>query len=150
KTGTTGTVTVYYHGKPQVAKNPPWDGGLIWSHDPEGRPWIATACQGLGASVWWPTKDTQADEPDSQRIALTVPDSLQAVANGRLRGIERADKGWTIYEWFVTSPINNYDVAASIGHYAHFEDSYEGEDGHLTLDFWPIASHLDAARTQWE
>jgi len=150
KKGTIGTVTVYYHGTPQAAKNPPWDGGLIWSRDPEGHPWIATACQGLGASVWWPTKDTQADEPDSQRIAVTVPDSLQAVANGRLRGIERAGKGWTTYEWFVTSPINNYDVAASAGRYAHFEDSYEGEDGHLTLDFWPIASHLEAARAQWQ
>ena len=150
KSGSIGTVTVYYHGTPQVAKNPPWDGGVIWSRDPEGRPWIATACQGLGASVWWPTKDTQADEPDSQRIALTVPDSLQAVANGRLRGVERISKGWTTYEWYVTSPINNYDVAASVGHYAHFEDSYEGEDGHLTLDFWPISSHREVARTQWE
>ena len=150
KKGAIGTVTVYYHGTPRTAKNPPWDGGLIWARDPEGHPWIATACQGLGASVWWPNKDTQADEPDSQRIAVTVPDSLRAVANGRLRGIERAAKGWTTYEWFVTSPINNYDVAASAGQYAHFEDSYEGEDGHLTLDFWPIASHLESARIQWQ
>ena len=59
-------------------------------------------------------------------------------------------QGWTTYEWFVTSPINNYDVAASAGHYAHFEDFYEGEDGHLTLDFWPIANHLEAARAQWK
>ena len=150
KKGMTGTVTVYYHGTPQAAKNPPWDGGLIWARDSEGLPWIATACQGLGASVWWPTKDTQADEPDSQRIAVTVPDSLTAVANGRLRGVEPAGKGWTTYEWFVTSPINNYDVAASAGRYAHFEDSYEGEEGHLTLNFWPIASHLEAARVQWQ
>jgi aminopeptidase N len=149
KIGTIGTVTVYYHGTPHAARNPPWDGGLVWARDPDGHPWIATACQGFGASVWWPTKDTQSDEPDSQRIALTVPDSLQAVANGRLRGVERTAPGWTTYEWFVTSPINNYDVAASAGRYAHFEDSYEGEDGHLTLNFWPIASHLEAAHLQW-
>ena len=93
KVGTSGSVTVYYHGRPRVAKNPPWDGGLIWSQDPDGSPWISTACQGLGASVWWPTKDIQSDEPDSQRIALTVPDSLQAVANGRLRGVERGGRG---------------------------------------------------------
>ncbi len=147
--GTTRTVTIYYHGRPRVAEKPPWDGGLIWARDPDGHSWIATACQGLGASVWWPTKDTQADEPDSQRVALTVPDSLQAIANGRLRGIERGAGGWTTYEWFVTSPINNYDVAASVGHYAHFTDTYEGEGGHLTLNFWPMAGHLDAARAQW-
>ncbi len=147
--GATRTVTVYYHGRPRIAAKPPWDGGVTWGRDPEGHPWIATTCQGLGASVWWPTKDTQADEPDSQRIALTVPDSLVAVANGRLRGIERRPDGWTTYEWFVTSPINNYDVAASVGRYAEYTDFYEGEGGHLTLGFWPLASHLEAAREQW-
>ena len=148
--GTTRTLTVYYHGRPRVAEKPPWDGGVTWARDPDGHPWIATTCQGLGASVWWPTKDTQADEPDSQRIALTVPDSLRAVANGRLRSIERAGDGWTTYEWFVADPINNYDVAASIGRYAEFTDAYEGEGGHLTLDFWPLAAHLDTARVQWQ
>ena len=104
----------------------PWDGGLIWARDPDGGTWISTACQGLGASVWWPTKDTQADEPDSQRVAITVPDSLQVVANGRLRGVERPGDGWATYEWFVASPINNYDVAPYVGHYAQFTDTYRG------------------------
>ncbi|HEY8256362.1 MAG TPA: M1 family metallopeptidase [Gemmatimonadales bacterium] len=150
KQGTTGTVAVWYHGRPRVAEKPPWDGGLIWARDGDGHPWIATACQGLGASVWWPTKDTQTDEPDSQRVALTVPDSLQAVANGRLRGVERRSDGWVTWEWFVTEPINNYDVAASVGHYAHFTEWYEGEAGPLTLDFWPMARNLEVARTQWQ
>ena len=147
--GALRTITVYYHGRPRVAERPPWDGGLIWAHDSAGGNWISTACQGLGASVWWPNKDTQADEPDSQRVALTVPDSLQAVGNGRLRRIERGSDGWTTWEWFVTNPINNYDVAPYIGRYARFSDAYEGEGGHLTLDFWPLATHLDAAREQW-
>ena len=149
KVGTTGLVTVYYHGRPRVAKNPPWDGGLIWARDPEGAPWISTACQGLGASVWWPTKDIQSDEPDSQRIALTVPDSLQAVANGRLRGVEPQRNGWTTWEWFVADPINNYDVAAYIGRYAPYTGSFEGEQGPLTLALWPLASHAERARDQW-
>ncbi len=147
--GALKTVTVYYHGRPRVAVRPPWDGGLIWARDPDGGSWISTACQGLGASVWWPNKDTQADEPDSQRVALTVPDSLTAVGNGRLRGIERGADGWSTWEWFVTNPINNYDVAPYVGRYAQFSDAFEGEAGHLTLDFWPLAAHLDAAREQW-
>ena len=148
--GASKTLTVYYHGRPTVAVRPPWDGGLIWARDPDGRSWISTACQGLGASVWWPTKDTQADEPDSQRVALTVPDSLEAVANGRLRGVERPGDGWATWEWFVTSPINNYDVAAYVGRYAQFTDVYQGERGLLTLDFHPLAANLDAAREQWK
>ena len=147
--GAVRTLTVYYHGRPQVAQRPPWDGGLIWARDPDGRAWISTACQGLGASVWWPTKDTQADEPDSQRVALTVPDSLEAIANGRLRAVDRGTNGWATWEWFVTSPINNYDIAAYVGRYGQFTDVYEGEGGQLTLDFRPLASNVDAAHEQW-
>jgi aminopeptidase N len=147
--GGTGTVTVHYSGRPKVAENPPWDGGLIWSRDPTGAPWISVACQGLGASVWWPTKDTQADEPDSQRVALTVPDSLQAIANGRLRGVERAGDGTATYEWFVSSPINNYVVSAYVGRYAQMSETLAGEAGPLTLALWPLAAHLERARTQF-
>jgi aminopeptidase N len=147
--GTLDTITVYYHGVPRVAKRPPWDGGFIWAHDSLGREWIATANQGLGASVWWPNKDSQADEPDSQRIAITVPDSLVDVSNGRLRHTTRNGDGTTTYEWFVASPINNYDVAVNAGTYAHYTETYAGEAGPLTLDFWPLAYHLDAAKRQW-
>ncbi len=148
--GATGTLTAYYHGKPTVATRPPWDGGLILARDSLGRRWVATANQGLGASVWWPTKDTQADEPDSQRIAITVPDSLVDVSNGRLRSVANHDDGTTTFEWFVEDPINNYDVAINAGHYAHFGGIYDGEGGILTLDFWPLDYHLDAARAQFE
>ena len=144
------TVTVYYHGKPHVAKKAPWDGGVVWAHDSLKHPWIATAVQEIGASAWWPNKDTQADEPDSQRIAITVPDSLMDVSNGRLRGTTHHADGTTTYEWFVQNPINNYDVAVNIGKYAHFSDLYQGEGGALTMDFWPLAYHLDTARVQFK
>ena len=146
--GETATVTVYYSGRPQVAENPPWDGGLIWSRGAGGEPWISVACQELGASVWWPTKDTQADEPDSQRVALTVPDSLQALANGRLRGVERGPDG-TTYEWFVSDPINNYAVSAYLGRYAQMNETFPGEAGALTVTMWPLAANLERARDQF-
>jgi aminopeptidase N len=148
RVGETGTVTVYYSGRPRVAENPPWDGGLIWSRGPGGEPWISVACQELGASVWWPTKDTQADEPDSQRVALTVPDSLQALANGRLRGVERGPDG-TTYEWFVSAPINNYVVSAYAGRYAQMNETFSGESGPLTVTMWPLAANLERARAQF-
>jgi len=149
KLGEHKTVLVYYHGKPKVALRPPWDGGYTWVQDSLGNRWVATSNQGLGASVWWPNKDTQADEPDSQRVAITVPDSMIDVSNGRLRSTTHNADGTTTYEWFVASPINNYDVAVNAGSYAHYSDTYAGEAGTLTLDFWPLAYHLDAAKQQW-
>lgn len=149
RAGETGTITAYYHGRPRVAPRPPWEGGFTWTTDSLGRPWIATTDQGIGASVWWPGKDTQADEPDSQRVAITVPDPIIDVSNGRLRSTTPHDDGTTTYEWFVTNPINNYGVVVNAGHYAHFGDTYEGEGGTLTLGFWPLDYHLDAARRQF-
>ncbi|MFW5951590.1 MAG: M1 family metallopeptidase [Gemmatimonadota bacterium] len=147
--GSVDTVTVEYHGRPRVAVNPPWDGGFAWATDSLGNRWIATANQGLGASVWWPNKDTQADEPDSQRIAITVPEPLVNVSNGRLRSVVHHD-GTATWEWFVTAPINNYNVAVNAGAYTHFGGVFDGELGPLTLDFWPLARNLADAREQFE
>ena len=104
----------------------------------------------MGASVFWPNKDTQADEPDSQRFAVTVPSDLVDVSNGRLRSTTENGDGTTTYEWFVTNPINNYAITVAAGNYAHFADSIVGEQGTLTLDFWPLDYHLDAARRQFQ
>lgn len=149
RAGSVRTVTVYYHGKPVAAVRPPWDGGFVWERDSLGNPWISTANEGIGASVWWPNKDTRADEPDSQRVAITVPTGIVDVSNGRLRDSTRNADGTTTYEWFVSNPINNYNVAVNAARYAHFSDVYDGLDGRLTLDFWPLAYHLDTARTQF-
>jgi len=149
RAGDLATITVYYHGRPRVATNPPWGGGFSWAHDSLGNRWIATTDEGLGASVYWPLKDYLGDEPDSQRIAITVPDSIVDVSNGRLRRTTPNGDGTTTYEWFVTAPINSYDVAVNAGTYAHFSDTLNGEAGKLSLDLWPLAYHLEAARRQW-
>ena len=147
--GDRRAVTVRYHGTPRPAPNAPWDGGVVWAADSLGRPWIATAVQGLGASAWWPVKDSQADEPDSQRVAVTVPDGLLDVSNGRLQSTTANGDGTTTYVWAVTSPINTYDVALNAGHYAHIEDSYDGEGGALTLDYYPLDYNEGRARRQF-
>jgi aminopeptidase N len=147
--GATATVAVYYHGIPRPAARPPWDGGFSWNSDSLGRPWVVTTDQGVGASIWWPNKDSQADEPDSQRVALTVPAGLVEVSNGRLRSQTKNADGSTTFEWFVTNPINNYAIAVAAGHYAHYSDVYQGLRGPLTLDYWPLDYHLEAAQRQW-
>ena len=147
--GEIHTVTVHYGGKPVAAVRPPWDGGFIWETDGRGNRWVATANQGLGASVWWPNKDHGSEEPDSQRIAITVPTPMVNVSNGRLRSTTVNDDGTTTWEWFVASPINNYGIAVNAGAYAHWREIFDGEDGPLTLDFWPLAENEAAARRQW-
>lgn len=147
--GAYKTITVYYHGKPRVARRPPWDGGFVWREDSLGNHWIATACQNIGASVWWPNKDIASDEPDSQRVSLTIPGDLAAVSNGRLRGKKEQDDGTITWEWFVQNPINNYNIAVNVGKYAHFSDTLQGEDGELSLDYWPLAYNLEKAREQF-
>jgi aminopeptidase N len=112
--GSIRSVSVYYHGRPRVARRPPLDGGYGWGVDSLGRTYISTTNQGLGASVWWPTKDIPSDEPDSQRIAITIPDPSIDVSNGRLRNTVKNADGTTTYEWFVANPINNYDVAVTV------------------------------------
>jgi aminopeptidase N len=149
KTGASKTLTVYYHGKPQPAKRPPWDGGASWKTDSLGATWVVTTDQGLGASVWWPNKDIEMDEPDSQRVAVTVPEPLVDVGNGRLRSVKHNGDGTATYEWFVTNPINNYAIALAIGKYDHWTELFQGERGLLTVDYWPLAYHREAAEKQW-
>ena len=139
-------LTIFYHGKPTVAVRPPWDGGLIWQKDKHNNPWVSIACQGMGASVWYPCKDHQADEPDSAAMHITVPDSLVCVGNGRLRGITGNSDGTATYYWAVTNPINSYNIIPYIGKYVHYTEMYEGEKGKLDMDYWVLEYNLEKTK----
>ncbi len=150
KRGEKHQISIEYSGKPIVAKNPPWDGGFIWTTDSVGNPWVAVACQGTGASLWWPNKDHQSDEPDSMLISVTIPEELENISNGRLRSISQRKKGWKTYDWFVSYPINNYNVTVNIGKFAHFGDVYIGANGDsLTLDYYVLPQELEKAKRQF-
>lgn len=144
-------ISIYFSGKPKEAIRPPWDGGWIWQKDKNGNPWMTVACQGLGASVWYPCKDVQSDEPDSGAILrITVPDSLMAVGNGRLTEKKAAGKGYTTYTWTVKSPINNYCIVPYIGKYVHFGEIYKAEKGPLSMDYWVLDYNIDKAKKQFK
>ncbi len=123
--------TVFYDGIPQSADNPPWAGGFTWSKDKVGRDWIAVSCEGEGARIWWPNKDHITAEGDSVRMAYTIPSNLVAVGNGKLRSVkEIGDK--TTYEWFISNPINNYNISVQIGNYVAVQDTFiKGNKTHL-------------------
>lgn len=144
-------IDFYYSGKPQIAKRPPWDGGFTYKKDKAGNPWVVVTCQGTGASLWWPNKDHQSDEPDSMLLSITIPSNLQDVSNGRLRNIDKLPNGWSKYNWFISSPINNYNVTVNIGKFAYFNDVYTSKDGQkLTLDYYVMPQNLVKAKEQFK
>ncbi|MDO8365922.1 MAG: M1 family metallopeptidase [Saprospiraceae bacterium] len=148
--GSRQSITVWYSGIPQAARNAPWDGGFSWKTDEAGLPFVATSCQGIGASVWWPCKDHMYDEPDSQAITVRVPKNLTNVSNGRLRRVLEHEDGTHSFEWFVSNPINNYGVNVNIANYTHFADTFQGEKGLLTLDYYVLPKDLEKAKVQFQ
>lgn len=149
-TGAIHEIKVHYSGHPKEAVRAPWDGGFSWKKDDFGKHFIATSCQGLGASVWWPNKDHMYDEVDSMKISVTVPQELMDVSNGQLIGVdENKEEKTKTYHWVVNNPINNYGVNLNIGDYVHFEDTYQGEKGELPLDFYVLKPNLEKAKKQF-
>jgi aminopeptidase N len=146
--GNTESIIVQYEGNPKEAIRAPWDGGFSWKKDANGKHFIATSCQGLGASVWWPCKDHMYDEVESMRISVTVPSHLMDVSNGRLESVENHGET-TTYNWFVNNPINNYGVNVNIGDYTHFSEVFDGEKGPLSMDYYVLKDHLQKAKKQF-
>lgn len=149
KKGDKNNLTVFYSGKPQVSLRPPWSGGVTWKKDEKGNDFIATTCQGDGASLWWPCKDHMYDEPDSMLISVTVPKHLMNVSNGRLRSVTKNKDKTRTFNWFVSNPINNYGVNINIGDYVHFSETYPGEKGDLDCDYYVLSYNLDKAKKQF-
>lgn len=141
---------VFYEGKPKIAKNPPWDGGITWKKDEKGKPFIASSCQGLGASVWWPNKDHMYDEVDNMLISVNVPQNLKDVSNGRLQNVINFKDGTKTYNWYVSNPINNYGVNINIGDYVTFSEKYKGEKGNLDCTYYVLRKNLKIAKKQFK
>jgi len=140
-------IRFYYSGNPIVAKRAPWDGGFVFSTDKNGKPWIAVAVQGTGASLWYPVKDSQSDEPDhGATIKVAVPNGLLNVSNGRFKGSEDLKNGYTRWDWEVKNPINTYDITVNIGDYTHIHDNYKG----LDLDYYVLTYNETVAKKHFE
>ncbi|MES2803992.1 MAG: M1 family metallopeptidase [Bacteroidota bacterium] len=148
--GALKEITIFYGGKPKVAVNPPWDGGITWKKDSNGNPFIASSCQGLGASVWWPNKDHMYDEVDNMLISVNVPKNLTDVSNGRLLSVKQLKDGTKTYNWYVSNPINNYGVNINIGDYVSFSEKYKGEKGDLDCSYYVLRDNLAKAKKQFQ
>ncbi|NMC36879.1 MAG: M1 family metallopeptidase [Bacteroidales bacterium] len=149
KAGDIRSLVLEFGGRPRVSERPPWEGGITWSKDSNGKPFIASSCQGDGASLWWPCKDHYYDEPDSMMISVTVPAGLINVSNGRLRSMKKNRNRTTTFNWFVANPINNYGVNINIADYAHFSEVFQGGKGSLDCDYYVLRENLEKAKTQF-
>ena len=151
KKGTQAMLHIDYLGKPKQAKNAPWDGGFVWKRDSNNKPWIGVACEGLGASSWWPCKDHNSDEPDNGvRVMCTVPSNLKCIANGKEELFFSNKNGTTTYSWLVSYPINLYNVTLNIGDYVFFKDSYKNIDGTtFPLNYYVLRENLEKAKRQF-
>lgn len=141
------TIRFYYSGKPIIARNAPWDGGFVFRKDRQGKDWVGVACQGTGASLWYPCKDSQSDEPDfGATIRVAVPNGLMDVSNGRYMGSVDLKNGYTRWDWEVNNPINTYSINVSIGDYVHIHENYKG----LDLDYYVLRENEAKARVHFE
>jgi aminopeptidase N len=147
KKGSEEKLRFHYSGKPVVARNAPWDGGFVFEKDSKGKPWIGVAVQGTGASLWYPVKDHQTDEPErGASIKVAVPNGLMNVSNGRFIGKEDLKNGYTRWDWEVKNPINNYTITLNIADYAHIHDNHNG----LDLDYYVLRENETIAKKHFE
>ena len=155
KKGENQMIRVWYDGYPREAVNAPWDGGFSWKKDKNDNPWIGVSCQGLGASVWWPNKDHQSDEPDSMRITVSARKPLKIICNGNLRSEtiiwnSHLQDSLNRTEWFVSYPINNYNITLNIGDYIHFQDEYVSGEDTLDLSYYVLSYNEEKAKKHFE
>ena len=139
-------IVVYYHGKPPIAKNAPWDGGYVTKLDKNGKYLAGMAVQGEGSNMWLPTKDGQSDEPDEGvRANIIVPNDLVAVSNGRLIKKEESGHDKTKWTWEIVNPINSYCITFNIGDYVEIKDKYK----ELDLTYFVLRDHKERAEKQF-
>jgi aminopeptidase N len=145
--GATVRVRVEYSGKPRVAPRPPWVGGFVWSKTPSGEPWVGVACQNDGADIWWPCKDHPSDEPDSMSLHITVPQPLIVAANGKLQSVVKNPDNTQTFNWFISTPINNYDVTINIAPYRTVEGTLKSVSGeNVPVFFYAIPEDYEKAQ----
>ena len=150
KKGEIHSFTIQFFGNPIIAKNAPWDGGWVFKKDNQGNPWMSVAQEGIGASVWLPSKDSWSDEPDNGMIMkIITPKDLVGVGNGRLIA-QTSDKDNNTFTWEVKNPINLYSIVPNVGKYVNFKETYAGEKGELDLDYWVLDYNLAKAKKQFQ
>jgi len=122
------TTDVTYHGDPKAyVEADVGRVGFLAGDDgalAQGQPHVAAS--------WFPVNDHPRDKA-TYRIALTVPNGLEAISNGVLEG-KQSKCGWTTWNWSVTSPMASYLALAAIGDYRVTQSTHKGTPVVLAVD----------------
>ncbi|MDQ3089220.1 MAG: M1 family metallopeptidase [Acidobacteriota bacterium] len=148
KKGKTVEISVAYGGKPRVAPRPPWVGGFVWAKTADGQPWFATAVQMDGSDLWFPVKDHPSDKPETTTLHFTVPEPLVAASNGRLQSVVKNADGTQTFNWFISQPISNYNIALNVAPYKLIEDKMQSITGEtIPIAFYVLPEHFDKGKS---
>lgn len=145
--GNIFSISIQYGGIPRIAKRPPWDDGFVWAKTNNGINWITLTCQGGGADIWFPCKDHPSDEPDSVSLSFTFPNNLKCIASGRLISESINNDNTQTSNWFVSTPINNYNIMFYLGPYKSIEYDYTSIAGEkIPFTVWVLPESFEKAK----
>jgi hypothetical protein len=112
---------------------------------------MSVACQGLGASVWYPCKDHQSDEPeDGANLHITVPDSLQG---HRQRSLARhlEQRRWHQHMEMAGEEPDQHLQPRPVHRQVHpLERGVPRQGWAAPCDYWVLAGNEAKARDQFK
>ena len=131
-TGTTDSLTIFYHGAPVATNNRSF---VSTTHS--GTPVVYTLSEPYGARDWWPCKQDLNDKIDSIDIYVTSPLQYRAASNGSLIGEDTTASLRTCH-WKSMYPIAAYLVGVGVTNYFVYTDTTILQNG----DTLPILNYV--------
>ncbi len=127
-TGEVFTLTISYTGVATTGSSSGF--GSITFSTQNGQPLITSLSEPYYAYTWWPCKDgdlaVSGDNSDkfTAQVAITVPNTLKAVSNGLLQGVDAVPLNKSKYRWASNYPISTYLVCVAATNYTQWSVNY--------------------------
>nr|MEE4267896.1 M1 family metallopeptidase [Candidatus Krumholzibacteria bacterium] len=156
--GVPDTLTTFWEGRPP--RHGQLQVGLLFRQHNAGTPTdpaddvpiIANISEPWSAHAWWPCKDHPADKA-LVSLAVTVPDTLSAVSNGRLLEVTHPAPGWRRFAWREEYPLPTYLVSVAASNYSTWTEMcgdvpleyhvFPSDRAHAEIDFAPTCAMLE-------
>ncbi len=144
-------VAVTYNFQPSSTER---RSGIRFAKTPDGKPWITTSCQSLGAHSWWPCKGENFHPEDKHAhlfVNATVPSGLFAVSNGRLLKRDSTAAGWETFHWRHDYPCEAYAVTLDVAPYVEVNGTVKdpGIAKPVLFSYYVLPQDLEKAKVQF-
>jgi aminopeptidase N len=142
RAGSPFEVTINYKGQPTGGAR----SGFFFSSR-RSVPVIGSNGLPYNAPYWLPCKDGPGDKADSADIAITLPQELVVVSNGKLVEETNNGDGTKTSRWAVRYPIYPDVIAVEATNYATFTLPYKSSTGALMeMKFYVYPEDLEKAK----